>query len=192
MLASTAAVYGVAAPLPTPESAPIAPASPYAASKAEAEEAVRAAAAEDDLPHAICRLANVYGPRQRGDGEAGVVAVIAHRLRDGEQVVLYGNGEPTRDFVHAADVAQALLAALGTGATCNVATGAATSVREVYDLAASVIPDRCGGPLLADLREGEIMHSRLDPAGAAEALGWRASTAVADGVPAAIRVLAGG
>ena len=189
VLTSTAAVYGTTAPLPTREDSPIAPDSPYGASKAEAELAVRDAAAADGLPHAICRLANVYGPRQRGDGEAGVVAVIAERLDRGASITLYGHGEPTRDFVHVADVARALLAALGTGATCNVATGIATPVRVVYDLATSVVPDRCGAPVLADLREGEIMHSRLDPALAAEMLGWTAAIPVAEGVPATIAQL---
>lgn len=193
VLASTAGVYGLDAPLPTSEEAPVAPASPYAGSKADAERAVRAHAEAAGLPHAICRLANVYGPRQRGDGEAGVVAVIADRLAAGERITLYGHGEPTRDFVHVEDVARALLAAAGRGGVlCNIGTGTATSVREVYDLAASVVPDRAGGPVLADLRAGEIMHSRLDPTRAEAAIGWRPSIEVATGVPATIRALTDG
>jgi UDP-glucose 4-epimerase len=189
VLTSTAAVYGVAAPLPTPEHAAIAPASPYAASKAAAEAALRASRAATGLPHAICRLANVYGPRQRGDGEAGVIAVIAQRLRNDEPITLYGHGEPTRDFVHVADVARALIAAMGTGALCNVGTGAAVSVRHVFDLESALLPGH-RAPVLADLREGEIMHSCLDVATARHDLGWRSQIAVDQGVPATIRAIA--
>lgn len=189
VLTSTAAVYGLNAPLPTPEGAVIAPASPYASSKVGAEAAVNEHSASTGLPHAVCRLANVYGPRQRGDGEAGVVAVIAKRLQNGEKITLYGSGDPTRDFIHVDDVAQALLLALGSGVTCNIGTGMAVSVRHVYDLSVAAVPSQTGEPLLAELRSGEIMHSRLDPTRAYEALGWRSSITADEGVPETVSSL---
>ncbi len=185
---STAGIYGPNAPRPTAETAAVEPMSPYAASKAAAERSIRAHAERSGLPHAICRLANVYGPRQRGDGEAGVVAVFAHRLRAGEPVTLYGFGTPTRDFVHVTDVAAALLTAHGTLGTFNVATETETSVRTVYDLACAAL-GLDAEPLLADLRPGEILHSSLSTAHTLNALGWQARIAVADGLPQTIRAL---
>ena len=184
VMASTAGVYGDTSVRPTPESAPIDPLSPYAASKVEGENLLRAHSAD----HGICRLANVYGPRQSGDGEAGVVAVFADRLRRGAEVTLYGHGTPTRDFVHVADVARGLLAALGAGGTWNIATGREITVQRVFDLACEALGVSVQ-PVLAPLRDGEIRESALDPARAASDLGWRATIAVDEGIPATIRAL---
>jgi UDP-glucose 4-epimerase len=186
------AIYGETSPRPTPESSPTEPGAPYGASKAAAEIYVRLWARRDGLPHAICRLGNVYGPRQRGDGEAGVVAILATRLSGGEPVTLYGHGTPTRDYVHVADVARALIAAVGTEGTFNVATGIETSVQEVYDLARSALDAfQVPSPSLEPLRPGELSASSLDASHAAAVLGWHPEIAVAEGIPATVRALTG-
>src|ERR1035437_754688 len=77
------ALYGNAAPRPTPETHPPAPLSPYGASKWAAEAYVRTWANATGVGHTVCRLANVYGPRQSPHGEAGVVSILAHLLRQG-------------------------------------------------------------------------------------------------------------
>lgn len=182
------AIYGTRAARPTPESAEIEPGAPYGASKAAAELYVELSARRSGLPHAICRLGNVYGPRQRGDGEAGVVAIFAERLRSGEPVTLYGDGAPTRDYVHVEDVAEALLAALGTAGTFNVATGVETSVRDVLALEQQVLQAEVDVQL-APLRPGELPASCLDVSHAERALGWRPRRTVADGIPATAQAL---
>ncbi len=184
------AIYGSDAPRPTPEDTPIAPASPYGASKAAAEIYIRMAAAATGLPHAICRLGNVYGPRQRSEGEAGVVAILSSRLHVGEEVKLYGDGTPTRDYVHAVDVARALLMAVGKPVTVNIATGIETSVDEVFALIAGAVgPNADITPQRLPLRAGEIQHSCLDVSYAANALGWQPQISVAEGIPATARSL---
>ena len=60
--------------------------------------------AASGLPHAVCRLGNVYGARQSPHGEAGVVAIFSHRLWSGQAPTVYGHGRPTRDYVHVSDV----------------------------------------------------------------------------------------
>ena len=57
-------------------------------------------AARRAIPHAVCRLGNVYGPRQSPHGEAGVVAIFTHHLHTGQAPKLYGHGTPTRDYVY--------------------------------------------------------------------------------------------
>lgn len=186
---STAGVYGDYPQRPIPESAPVAPLSPYAQSKAAGEALVYAHATAHDLPHVVCRLANVYGPRQRGDGEAGVVAIFAHRIRHNESITLFGNGSPTRDFIHVTDVAKGLFGAIGRRGTYNIATGTETSVREIFDLACEALSAH-PRPVMADLRPGEILNSSLDPTFALYELGWNARTHVATGIPATIKALA--
>ncbi len=186
------AIYGETAPRPTPESSATEPGAPYGASKAAAEIYIQLWARQTGLEHSICRLGNVYGPRQRGDGEAGVVAIFATRLRDHEPITLYGFGEPTRDYVHVTDVATALLKSVGTLGTFNIATGIETSVREVYDLSCSAFPGQVPAePVLAPLRPGELSASCLDVSHAATVLGWSPTIPVETGIPSTVRSLSG-
>mgnify|MGYP006290225175 CR=1 FL=1 len=186
------AIYGEEAARPTPETAITEPGAPYGASKAAAEIYIRLWARDAGIPHAILRLGNVYGPRQRGDGEAGVVAILAERLKEGSPMTLFGHGDPTRDYVHVADVARALIASIGTAGTFNIATGRETSVRDVYRLVRSAIPESSSPePELAPLRPGELHASCLDITRARDMLGWQPTIAVEDGIPSTVQSLLG-
>jgi UDP-glucose 4-epimerase len=180
------ALYGDDAPMPTGEDSVPAPLSPYGASKWAAEAYVKTWSLSTGVPHAVCRLGNVYGPRQSPHGEAGVVAIFAHHLHSGRAPKLYGQGKPTRDYVYVGDVVNALLAASGRSGTYNVATGVATDVTTVWSELRKAA-DRSGvgrqiEPELADLRPGELRHSRLDAGRAERELGWRAEVPIADGL----------
>src|SRR5215216_6365019 len=126
------ALYGNEAPIPTPEDRIPAPLAPYGASKWAGEAYIITWAASSGLPHAVCRLGNVYGPRQSPHGEAGVVAIFSYHLWRDEPPTLFGHGKPTRDYVHVQDVVRALMAANGTAGVFNVASGAETDVRTIY------------------------------------------------------------
>ena len=141
------ALYGDEAPIPTPESFIPSPMAPYGASKWAAEAYLNTWANSSRLPHSALRLGNVYGPRQSPHGEAGVVAIFSHAIWSGSRPRLFGYGEPTRDYIHVADVVEAILRANGTSGTFNIATGVETSVEEVYDVLAaaaesSIEPER--------------------------------------------------
>ncbi len=182
------ALYGNDAPLPTPESFPPAPLSPYGASKLAGEAYVAAWGRLHGLPNVVLRLGNVYGPRQQPHGEAGVVAIFSDRLGRGEQLVVYGFGEPTRDYVYVEDVARAFVtaAAAGRAGTFNVGTGRETSVLELLEL----LQREAGTdaqPELHPLRPGELERSALDPAAIERELGWRAEIAVEQGLPETFR-----
>lgn len=175
------ALYGDEAPMPTPEERIPAPLSPYGASKWAAEAYVNTWSLSSGVPHAVCRLGNVYGPRQSPHGEAGVVAIFSHCLHTGRAPKLYGHGAPTRDYVYVEDVVRALLAASGRRGTFNVATGVETDVMSVWNglsAAARVALE----PELADLRPGELQHSRLDVSHAERELGWRAEVPIEEGL----------
>jgi UDP-glucose 4-epimerase len=175
------ALYGDAAPMPTPESRIPEPLSPYGASKWAAEAYVKTWSLSSGIPHAVCRLGNVYGPRQSPHGEAGVVAIFSERLYSGRAPKLFGHGTPTRDYVYVTDVVSALLAASGRSGTYNVATSGETDVKTIWEQLSAVAGKRLE-PELADLRPGELTHSRLDVSLAERELGWRAQVPIADGL----------
>jgi UDP-glucose 4-epimerase len=182
------ALYGNDAPRPTPETHPPAPVSPYGASKWAGEAYLRTWASASGIGNTVCRLANVYGPRQNPHGEAGVVAIISNLLWQGKAPTLYGHGQPTRDYIHVTDVAQALLSSSGRGGVFNVATGRETTVMEIFQSL-----ERVSGadiePQLAPLREGELERSCMDPSHAERELGWRAEIALDEGIAATYHAL---
>lgn len=182
------ALYGNEAPIPTPESYIPSPLAPYGASKWSAEAYLNTWANSSRLPHTVLRLGNVYGPRQSPHGEAGVVAIFSHALWRGERPRMYGQGKPTRDYIHVADVVAAMLKATGVRGTFNVATGMETSVEEVYSVLASAAHSSIE-PELLSLREGELERSCMDPTRAEQALGWRAQIKLADGLAQTYRAL---
>ncbi|MGO9320325.1 MAG: NAD-dependent epimerase/dehydratase family protein [Solirubrobacteraceae bacterium] len=175
------ALYGDAAPMPTSEDRIPAPLSPYGASKWAAEAYVNTWSLSSGIPHAVCRLANVYGPRQSPHGEAGVVAIFSNHLHTGRAPKLYGHGKPTRDYVYVGDVVSALLTASGRSGTYNIATGVETDVASVWSELSNAAGKQIE-PELADLRPGELTHSRLDVSRAERELGWRPEVPIAEGL----------
>jgi UDP-glucose 4-epimerase len=175
------ALYGNDAPIPTPEDRIPAPLAPYGASKWAGEAYVRTWSASSGLCHAVCRLGNVYGPRQSPYGEAGVVAIFAHHLFAERSPKIFGYGSPTRDYVHVADVVAALRAAAGVGGVFNIATGHETDVMSVWN----ALLETSGAslePTLAPLRAGELERSCLDPSRAERTLGWKPGTSLERGL----------
>ncbi len=175
------ALYGDDAPMPTGEDRIPAPLSPYGASKWAAEAYVNTWSLSSGIPHAVCRLGNVYGPRQSPHGEAGVVAIFSEHLYTGRAPKLYGHGTPTRDYVYVGDVVRGLLAASGRGGTYNIATSVETDVATVWRELSKVAGKQIE-PQLADLRPGALLHSRLDITRAERELGWRPQVPIAEGL----------
>jgi UDP-glucose 4-epimerase len=175
------ALYGDDAPMPTAEDRIPAPLSPYGASKWAAEAYVKTWSLSSGIPHAVCRLGNVYGPRQSPHGEAGVVAIFSHHLYTDQAPKLYGHGSPTRDYVYVGDVVSALLAASGKSGTYNVATQVETDVATVWRELSKAAGKQIE-PELADLRPGELKHSCLDASLAERELGWRPKVTIGEGL----------
>jgi UDP-glucose 4-epimerase len=182
------ALYGNEAPIPTQETRIPAPLAPYGASKWAGEAYLLTWAAADDLPHTVCRLGNVYGPRQSPHGEAGVVAIFSYRLWSGERPVLFGQGRASRDYVHVQDVVDAMVRASGVAGVYNISAGREVPVAEIFELlkAESGVDVE---PELAPLREGELERSRMDPTAARERFGWVAKIPLERGVPETYRAL---
>jgi UDP-glucose 4-epimerase len=184
------ALYGNEAPIPTPEDRIPAPLAPYGASKWAGEAYLNTWSAASGIPHAVCRLGNVYGPRQSPHGEAGVVSIFTYHLHTGRAPKVFGWGKPTRDYVHVLDVVSALRAASGVAGTFNVATGVETDVMSVWDTLAEASGSNIE-PELAPLREGELERSCMDPSQARRDLGWVAEIPLKQGLRETYKALIG-
>lgn len=171
--ASTAAVYGAPVALPLDENSPVAPQSPYGASKLAAESYFKIYSAIYGISYTVLRYANVYGPRQDATGEGGVVAIFVDRLLRGESLHIFGDGRQTRDFVFVKDVVAANLVALnrGSGKTLNISTGAGLSINNLFRVLQSITgsPQE---PVYRTPRPGDIAHSCLSNEKARQVLGW--------------------
>ena len=176
------AIYGECS-RPAREDDPREPLSPYGTAKLAGEEYLASYSRLYGATHVALRFGNVYGPRQDPHGEAGVVAIFLGRLRDGEQCRIFGDGTQTRDYVYVGDVVRAVTAAIegNAGGVFNVGTGTETSVLELYE-ACRLVAGSVAAPVHEQARPGELARSVLDPALAERALGFRASTPVADGL----------
>ena len=191
---SGGAIYGDCETVPTPESQPARPASPYGVAKLAAERYIAAWAALTGSTAVALRYANVYGPRQNPLGEAGVVAIFSSRLVAGEPCLINGDGEQTRDYVYVEDVADATLLALGVPQTTdaiNIGTGVESSVNDLYRRLAAVAgatPAARHGPG----KPGEQRRSALDAALAKRLLGWAPVTPLDLGLRKTLEFIRGG
>lgn len=178
------AAYGDTDVLPTPEDHPALASSFYGVSKVAAERYLDCWASLNGASALSLRLANVYGPRQHPEGEAGVIAIFCHRLLTGQPCIVNGDGEQTRDYVYVGDVAEAVARALArpdaTGVV-NIGTGRETTVNDLYRRLAALAgvgaPARHGPP-----RPGEQRRSVLDATRAKRLLGWTPATLLEDGL----------
>lgn len=178
-VSSGGVVYGEPEQIPTPESAPKLPLSPYGVTKLGGEYYLNYYRCIRGLEYVALRYSNVFGPRQDPHGEAGVVAIFCNRLLGGDVLTIFGDGEQTRDYVYVKDVVSANMLAsdldMGDGdgldaRAFNVGTGVGTSVIELADalegIAGSSQP-RHHEPE----RQGELRHSTLD-SGLIRSRGW--------------------
>lgn len=180
---SGGAIYGAPEDLPVKEGHPQRPISPYGAAKRAVADYLRYYREIQGLEFTAVAPANIYGPRQDSEGEAGVVAIFAARMLSGERPTIYGDGEQTRDFVFVDDVVDAFVRASekGDGLLINAGTGVETSVQRLYDTMASVLD--FGEPAIyAPPRRGDVLRSAIDPGRAEIHLGWKPFTRLEDGV----------
>jgi UDP-glucose 4-epimerase len=182
------AIYGAEAPVPSPETARPAPGSPYGVAKYCAEQYVGLYNRLFGTSHAVLRFANVYGPRQGSSGEAGVVSIFCANGIQGRPITVYGDGIQTRDYVYVEDCVAAFVAAAnyGKAGIWNIGTGTEVNVLKLATLVARLTGNR-SQLVFAPARQGELLRSALSWELAAQDLGWRPVTPLADGVQAVVR-----
>lgn len=186
VFASSSAVYGSPVELPCREGQPLEPQSPYGASKLAAEHHLHALGRHLGVETVALRYFNVYGPGQDPDAEYAAVIprFIAAALQE-RPPTINGSGEISRDFIYVDDVVEATVLAadprVPSGLTCNVASGARTSLLDLVE-----VIGRAAGqaltPTFGPPRAGDVEHSVADVALAASILGFRAAVDLAEGV----------
>jgi UDP-glucose 4-epimerase len=193
-------VYGDPDVLPTPETAPKMPISPYGVSKLSGEHYLRALGQLRGFETVAMRYANVFGPRQDPKSEAGVVSIFISRLLEGQPITIFGDGTQTRDYVFVQDVARANVAASGAKLSVmvdhdsiafNVATGQQVSVLELANAVGQVLGVKPKIEL-APARAGELLRSSLDISKAKSTLGWAPTVSFSDGLRAVADWFKGG
>jgi UDP-N-acetylglucosamine/UDP-N-acetyl-alpha-D-glucosaminouronate 4-epimerase len=177
VFASSSSIYGGAEQLPTPESAPLWPRSPYAVSKLAGEHYARVFAELYGIETVGLRYFNVYGPRQRPDSAyACVIPLFIDALRSGNRPVVHGDGLQSRDFTYISDVVAANLAAATapaascTGHAYNIAGGRAYSLMDLLGFLAEIQGVR-PEPVHVQSRAGDVRHTRADISAARDDLG---------------------
>lgn len=128
-------IYGSASEMPTPETYLPAPLSPYGVAKFSVEKYLDSYRRLFGLSYLAARYANVYGPRQNPNGEAGVVAIFTGKMLKGGQPLIHGDGRQTKDYIFIEDAVEATVSGFKKGleGVLNVGTGKEASVMEIFN-----------------------------------------------------------
>ena len=180
------AVYGEPGYLPVDEKHTIDPQSQYGVSKHTVEHYLFVFKQTHNLPYAVLRYPNVYGPRQDPHGEAGVIAIFTEQMLDGKQPTIFGDGTKTRDYVYVGDLVNANMSAMFKqteldGECYNLGWGKEIKDIEVFE----TVRDALGlsvEPIFDKKRPGEIDRICLNNTKAAKGLGWSPEVEFQEGI----------
>tara|TARA_A100001037_G_scaffold82576_1_gene74581 strand:+ start:7876 stop:8805 length:930 start_codon:yes stop_codon:yes gene_type:complete len=167
------AIYGEPPELPVDEATSPRPISNYGVSKYQGEQFIELYHKLHNLNYCILRYANVYGPRQDGNGEAGVIPIFASLMQNGKQPTIFGTGEQKRDFVSVHDVVRANMLAItkGGNSVYNIGSSTMYSVNRIYQLIQEHLEFEqealSGAP-----RPGDVFEISLDYSKAKRELKW--------------------
>lgn len=172
VFSSSAAVYGDNPNIPLTENLPLVPTSCYGITKMTSEHYLRMYHDLYGINSIVLRFANVYGERQGEGGEGGVISIFCKLLVQGKTLTIFGNGEQTRDFVYAGDIAKAAVKALNLQGfnIINISTGRETSLNTLlgafkiacgHDLTVNYAPER-SGDIFRSVLSNEKLKALLD------------------------------
>lgn len=185
-ISSGGAIYGEAEEYPTSEKYPPQPLSPYAIAKSVSEDFLYFYRHQYGLDYTVLRYANVYGPRQIAQGEAGVVAIFMDRLISGKRCMLFHFPEDPagmiRDYCFVEDIRDANVKALEKGScqAFNIGTGVETRTKQLFDKVFDAVkesidlPQELSQVKRQEARPGDLKRSCLNIEKAEKELGWKA------------------
>lgn len=164
VFSSSSAVYGENLNMPLKETESPMPTSPYAASKASCELYLNSFYESYGLNYTALRYFNVFGPKQDKNSQyAAVIPNFISALLEGEQPVIYGDGEQTRDFVFVKDIVKANIAACESdyNGMLNIASGEKLTINRLYEIIKKTLKSDVEPEYLPE-RAGDIKHSLAD------------------------------
>jgi nucleoside-diphosphate-sugar epimerase len=184
--ASSCAVYGEPVDLPVNEDQPTKPMSPYGVAKLVAEYYCRVFYEVYGLETVCLRFFNVYGSRQVVGPYGGVIMKFIDRLKRGEEPIIYGDGEQTRDFVFVGDVVDACLRAMRVkncvGDIFNIGCGVETPINRLADVLVELFGTCDVKPVHGEPRAGDIRRSYADLSKTERLLGYKPKTSLREGL----------
>ncbi len=185
VFASSTSVYGDTKILPVTENYPTHPISPYAASKAACEAYLAAFSHCFAIDTIVLRFFNVYGPRNDNSPYSGVIKKFLKKAVANQPLLIEGDGEQTRDFIHVSDIAQAIVCSVEIPnvkwGAFNVCTGRPTSINQLAE-ALSKITEKNLQIIHGPPRIGDIRNSYGDPTRARMELKFQAKTSLIEGL----------
>lgn len=185
--AASSSAYGDQPTLPKVETMRPEPLSPYAAAKLVGEYYCQVFNRVYGLETLALRYFNVFGPRQNPSSMySGVISRFVDALYKGQQPVIFGDGEQSRDFTYVANVVNANIRAAqtdrGFGEVMNVANGERTSLNELLEVLKSISGRADATAEYKPERKGDVKHSQADNNKAIEILGYEKLVGLEDGL----------
>ena len=180
---SGGAIYGEQSVVPSHEECPTLPLSPYGVSKLAGENYLYYYHKNCGIEYTSLRYGNVYGPRQDPFGEAGVVAIFSQKMLQGEQPLINGNGNQTRDYIFVEDVVEANMAVMNHRETgiYNVGTAIETSVNQLFryllELTGASVKELHGKEKRGEQKRSVISFDKI-----AKDLEWMPRNSIMDGL----------
>jgi UDP-glucose 4-epimerase len=185
LFASSTAVYGNNTNLPLAEDNPLMPLSPYAASKAAGEAYVNAYANCYKICATILRFFNVYGAGNEKNPYSGVITKFMTKAHKNEPLIIEGDGEQTRDFIHVNDVVSAILLALKKESLSreafNICTGVPVSINQLVDAVKAVTGKKLQ-VIHNPARVGDIRENYGDTSKSIAKLGFKSKVSLTQGL----------
>ncbi|WP_102275135.1 NAD-dependent epimerase/dehydratase family protein [Cytobacillus massiliigabonensis] len=182
VFASSAAVYGNNEEIPLNEESACEPFSPYGINKKLGEYYCRKWNEMYQLDTTCFRFSNVYGPKQGNEGEGGVISIFANKILNREELMVYGDGTQTRDFIYVEDVAEAIYRSVMSDVSglMNLSTNTETSINQLVQYYGELadLPEIVYKPA----RSGDIKNSRLDNLKIKQEVDWSPKYSLEEGL----------
>jgi len=161
---SSAGIFGELKTRLIKEDHPIEPDSPYGCTKLCEEKLCLSYGKMYSIEVVCLRYFNVYGPKQRFDAYGNVIPIFVFRMLQNETLLIYGDGEQTRDFVHVDDVIQANIKAadsIGVSGAFNIASGTCVTINRLAEI---ITKDESNSIIIehGPERPGDVRHSLAD------------------------------
>ena len=181
---SSAGIFGALKTMPIKEDHPIEPDSPYGCTKLCEEKLCLSYAKLYPIEVVCLRYFNVYGPNQRFDAYGNVIPIFVFRMFRNEPLIIFGDGEQTRDFVHVDDVVQANIKAadaIGVSGAFNIASGMHITINHLVKM---ITKDNSPSVKIeyGPIRQGDVLHSLADIGSARKILGYEPQVEIVDGL----------
>lgn len=182
-MSSGGTVYGSPLQIPVKENHPNLPLCSYGISKLAIEKYLFLYHHLHGLNYVVLRAANPYGPGQNPLSGQGVIANFVHKIRSGQRLEVWGDGETVRDYFHVRDLAELTQRSLlsSTVGVFNAGSGAGLSIKQLIAVLNRTLDERAD-VIYQPARGLDVPAIVLDSSAAFDTFGWRALTPLEAGI----------